>query len=95
MTLVQKTIKVNLSFLKREREYFALFFVSVLRRSALQPFTVPDRLHERSMNVSDLFRPLVKTRKTSETVSNGLRQANHVHVQASKTKESLLGNWKV
>jgi hypothetical protein len=55
---------VVLSFLKREGEHFRLFvqrrycvptrtFLGVPDGSALQPFTVPGHLHERSMNVFD------------------------------------------
>jgi hypothetical protein len=59
-------LTVFLSFLKRER--FPLFvqmrynvparkFLGVPDRSALQPFTVPEHLHRRSMSVFDRLRP--------------------------------------
>ena len=76
-----------LSFLRRERESFPLFvsrrysvpsrtFLGVPDRSALQTFTVPDHLHERSMSVSEAFvtflRPEESERvlKRSETTRN-------------------------
>jgi hypothetical protein len=82
---------VILSFLKFERERFPLFVPDF---SALQPFAIPDRLHERSMIVFRRFSTFLRTEKLRnihETSRNGqdVGRPETIRVHASKTKESL------
>jgi hypothetical protein len=97
-----------LSFLKRGCERtvnaFHYSFLGVPDRSALQPFTVPDRFLERSCTFHERFLPfgtflspeklrnsheLFRHIERSGTLDSLKRSQNRVELHASKTKESL------
>ena len=71
--------KVIVSFLKRERERFALFVLRCYCGLAWTFLGIPERLHERSRTFHERFRPFVtfirpeKIKNGHETARNGLK----------------------